>query len=798
MSGRVPESLWVLPGLSFLDISYNNFTGVIPNVSERSNGSAAIFDLSHNQFYGNLSAQFERFSFIDLSDNYFEGRVLGDNLENVSLVRNCLRNISNQRTLEECRSFYSDKGLVFDDFGIMNETQPVVPEPARKRKRRSVYILAGVFGGLAFIVLLVVLVVCFSRTRERGNVDQEGRGVTPATVGGGESTPPVVVSLSFSNLGDSFTYDQLLRATGDFSDSNFIKHGHSGDLFKGILENGTIVVVKRIDADSIKKGSYMAELKLLSQITHNRLVPLLGHCLERENEKLLVYKLKIAIGAAEVALRMILSGLVLGSLPHCISLVSHVEPWDVDKQVTEIATIRNGTSEQGSSVGVTARLIFLNSKLLDLIFVLFHHHVVYNQNKSIIRAKKNNLEYFSRALSVVEKDLCEGEFLGFVMVKAGRGVLGRSIEELEEIVAYLESNGVRRVWMGFVVTRCPLVLSYSIDELRSRVEFYMDMGMNEKDFGTMIFEYPKALGAFTMEEMKSKVDYLKEFGLGDEDLGRLIAFKPHLMGCSIEEKWKPLVKYLYYFGVNRDGMRRMLTLKPMVFCLDLQTIIAPKVRFLQDIGIRKDAIGNMLVKFPPLLTYSLYKKIRPVVIFLMTKAGVSHRNIGKVIALGPELVGCNITHKLDPNVKYFLSLGIHLRLLGEMIADFPMLLRYNTDILRPKYRYLRRTMVRPLKDLIEFPRYFSYSLEGRIIPRHKVLVENRVNFKLRYMLASTDEEFQQRVAVAVERRRKFESGNVNDAFADSGSSDQSTETTLVDDRRLENTRPLESLSTQSL
>lgn len=88
----------------------------------------------------------------------------------------------------------------------------------------------------------------------------------------------------------------------------------------------------------------------------------------------------------------------------------------------------------------------------------------------------------------------------------------------------------------------------------------------------------------------------------------------------------------------------------------------------------------------------------------MTKAGVSERDIGKVIALGPELLGCSIVNKLEVNVKYFLSLGIHLRVLGEMIADFPMLLRYNIDVLRPKYRYLRRTMVRPLQDLIEFPR----------------------------------------------------------------------------------------------
>lgn len=88
----------------------------------------------------------------------------------------------------------------------------------------------------------------------------------------------------------------------------------------------------------------------------------------------------------------------------------------------------------------------------------------------------------------------------------------------------------------------------------------------------------------------------------------------------------------------------------------------------------------------------------------MTKAGVSERDIGKVIALGPELLGCSIVHKLEINVKYFLSLGIRLRQLGEMIADFPILLRYNVDLLRPKYRYLRRTMVRSLEDVIEFPR----------------------------------------------------------------------------------------------
>lgn len=43
------------------------------------------------------------------------------------------------------------------------------------------------------------------------------------------------------------------------------------------------------------------------------------------------------------------------------------------------------------------------------------------------------------------------------------------------------------------------------------------------------------------------------------------------------------------------------------------------------------------------------------------------------------------------------------------------------------------------------------------MPRHKVLVENRLNMKLRNMLACADKEFEQKVRDAVERRRQFES-----------------------------------------
>ncbi|XP_077218911.1 mitochondrial transcription termination factor family protein [Tasmannia lanceolata] len=480
---------------------------------------------------------------------------------------------------------------------------------------------------------------------------------------------------------------------------------------------------------------------------------------DEDNDKMLRRALEIRRKVTAEILKRLMWGSKL-SRTYSSNLVSRL-PDFIDRVMVGAASMKQLPDFSHSTFDARVKIYIQNSKVIPLIRWLKHNSFTYPQIGKLICMITGDLDSLGCLVDWLKSVYVKGEFLGYVLTRAN-GILERSPEELEEIVQYLVSHGVRREWMGFAISRCPQLLSFSMAEIKSRVNFYLEMGLNDKDFGTMIFDSPRALGFFSLEEMNCKVEYLKEFGLNNEDVGRLLAFKPQLMGCSIEERWKPLVKYLYYLGVRRDGMRRILTVKPMIFCVDLETTIAPKVRFLQDIGIREEAIGGVLVKFPPLLTYSLYKKIRPVVIFLMTKAGVTQRDIGKVIALEPELVGCSIVNKLEVSVKYFLSLGIPLKSLGEMVADFPTLLRYNLDVLRPKYRYLRRTMVRPLQDLVEFPRFFSYSLECRIIPRHKVLVENRINFKLRYMLPGPDEEFDRRVQDAVERRRRFESGDLDD------------------------------------
>ncbi|XVE49051.1 hypothetical protein DITRI_Ditri01bG0051200 [Diplodiscus trichospermus] len=285
--GDLPEVLWSIPGLNLLDISQNNFTGKLPNSALNSNATAAVLNISWNMFYGGLTTVLERFSSTDLSGNYFEGRVPDYVRDNASLKTNCLQTV-NQRTLTECASFYAERGLSFDNFGLPNSTEPPGPESGRSNRNRNRIILAAVLGGAGLIVVLILLLLLVLCVRRRRTTNHRGIGVGPVPT---EASPPSPgVAINFSSLGDLFTYQQLLQATGDFSDANLIKHGHSGDLFRGILEGGLPVVIKRIDLQSIRREAYLLELDFFSKVSHTRVVPLLGHCLEKENEKFLVYK----------------------------------------------------------------------------------------------------------------------------------------------------------------------------------------------------------------------------------------------------------------------------------------------------------------------------------------------------------------------------------------------------------------------------------------------------------------------------------------------------------------------------
>ncbi|GMH13440.1 hypothetical protein Nepgr_015281 [Nepenthes gracilis] len=221
--GAIPSSLGELLSLSIMDLSQNSLTGSIPTsignlahlrrldisgnmlsstIPAQIGGLAnlAELDLSSNRLEGSLPPEMKglrsmrrlvvgnnrlvgvlpddvflaltHLEFLDLSHNYFEGKVPDYvHLSKSSLNTNCLQNMNKQRTLVECASFYSLKGLKFDDFGIPTETSP-------RKSHKQAIILAAILAAMILVLLLslVLLLLLCARKRDSTNQLEDGRG----------------------------------------------------------------------------------------------------------------------------------------------------------------------------------------------------------------------------------------------------------------------------------------------------------------------------------------------------------------------------------------------------------------------------------------------------------------------------------------------------------------------------------------------------------------------------------------------------------------------------------------------
>nr|GEY14948.1 putative receptor-like protein kinase At4g00960 [Tanacetum cinerariifolium] len=86
-----------------------------------------------------------------------------------------------------------------------------------------------------------------------------------------------------------FSFETLVAATTNFHPNNKLGQGGFGPVFKGKLENGEDIAVKKLSHTSNQgKREFVNEAKLLARVQHRNVVSLLGYCVSPE--KLLVYE----------------------------------------------------------------------------------------------------------------------------------------------------------------------------------------------------------------------------------------------------------------------------------------------------------------------------------------------------------------------------------------------------------------------------------------------------------------------------------------------------------------------------
>ncbi|KAL3742020.1 hypothetical protein ACJRO7_017497 [Eucalyptus globulus] len=82
----------------------------------------------------------------------------------------------------------------------------------------------------------------------------------------------------------------IASATNNFSVLNKLGQGGFGSVYKGIMDNGTEIAVKRLSKHSGQGAEeFKNEVRLIAKLQHRNLVRILGCCVE-EDEKMLIYE----------------------------------------------------------------------------------------------------------------------------------------------------------------------------------------------------------------------------------------------------------------------------------------------------------------------------------------------------------------------------------------------------------------------------------------------------------------------------------------------------------------------------
>ncbi|KAK2453463.1 putative receptor protein kinase [Trifolium repens] len=88
----------------------------------------------------------------------------------------------------------------------------------------------------------------------------------------------------------TFSYETLVAATNNFNVHNKLGEGGFGPVYKGKLNDGRGIAVKKLSLGSNQgKTQFVAEAKLLTRVQHRNVVNLYGYCIHGR-EKLLVYE----------------------------------------------------------------------------------------------------------------------------------------------------------------------------------------------------------------------------------------------------------------------------------------------------------------------------------------------------------------------------------------------------------------------------------------------------------------------------------------------------------------------------
>ncbi|KAJ4875127.1 putative receptor-like protein kinase [Raphanus sativus] len=155
-------------------------------------------------------------------------------------------------------------------------------------KKNNVGVIIGAtVGSLLALVLLGGFFLIFKKRRR---VNHSKTWTPLSTKGAASGSSGTTVASITSNSSYRIPLAAVKEATNSFDENRSIGVGGFGRVYKGVLQDGTQVAVKRGNPKSQQGfAEFKTEIEMLSQFRHRHLVSLIGYC-DESKEMILVYE----------------------------------------------------------------------------------------------------------------------------------------------------------------------------------------------------------------------------------------------------------------------------------------------------------------------------------------------------------------------------------------------------------------------------------------------------------------------------------------------------------------------------
>ncbi|XP_029130398.1 protein NSP-INTERACTING KINASE 1 isoform X2 [Cajanus cajan] len=269
ITGPIPSEIGKLSKLHTLDLSNNFFNGGIPPPLGHLK-SLQYLRLNNNSLDGEFPeslANMAQLSFLDLSYNNLSGPVPKILAKSFSIVGNPLVCVTEKE--KNCH------GMTLMPMSMnLNTTEDALP--SGRTKAHKMAIAFGLSLGCLCLIVLGFGLVLWRRHKHKQQTffDVKDRHHEEVYLG---------------NL-KRFQLRELQIATNNFSNKNILGKGGFGNVYKGILSDGTLVAVKRLKDGNAIGGDiqFQTEVEMISLAVHRNLLKLYGFCMT-PTERLLVY-----------------------------------------------------------------------------------------------------------------------------------------------------------------------------------------------------------------------------------------------------------------------------------------------------------------------------------------------------------------------------------------------------------------------------------------------------------------------------------------------------------------------------